>query len=105
MRPIKFRGRDVHTGKYRYGDITQTAIGILMDDGYEVASDSIAQLVGYDKNGNEVYEGDTVIEEYLDGEVREHVARLESMTQVPETAQFYFFPFPAPFTTLKEPSP
>ena len=111
MRPIKFRGRDVTTGTVIYGNFVYDAVGkpfiVLYKSKHEfelahVDPDSVAQLVGYDGNGKEVYEGDTVIEEYTEGERKEHIARLESMTQVPETAQFFFFPFPAPFTTLKE---
>ena len=107
MRPIKFRGR-TQNGNLIYGDLIHFRGHISIHENgsgiYHIDSDSIAQLVGYDKNGNEVYEGDVVIEECVDGEIREHIARLESMTQVPETAQFYFFPYPAPFTTLKEQS-
>ena len=105
MRPIKFRGR-TQNGNLIYGDLIHFRGYISIHENgsgiYHIAPDSVAQLVGYDANGKEVYEGDTVIEEYLEGERQEHIARLESMTQVPETAQFYFFPFPAPFTTLKE---
>lgn len=110
MREIKFRGRDVHTGEYVYAELGQISEEInpgylsfiTDDDMYTVETDSIAQLVGYDANGNEVYEGDTVIEEYVSGKRQENIAHLVSMTQVPETAEFFFFPFPAPFTTLKE---
>ena len=110
MRPIKFRGRDIDSGEYVFAELGQVSEEInpgylsfiTEGDVYTVDSDSVVQLVGYDANGKEVYEGDTVIEEYVEGKRQEHIARLESMTQVPETAQFYFFPFPAPFTTFKE---
>ena len=105
MRPIKFRGRRIDNGEYVYGDLLTggNEFAIINDTlRAMVDPDTVAQLVGYDKDGKEVYEGDAVIEEYVEGESKEHVARLESMTQVPETALFYFFPFPAPFTTLKE---
>lgn len=65
-RPIKFRGRDIR-GRTLFGDIRHNNGGCFMFDGdfwYEVDSDSIAQLVGYDKDGKEIYEGDTVIDEY-----------------------------------------
>lgn len=63
MRPIKFRGRDVHTGELIYSDggVYYSAVGVLTNDGREVEPDSVAQLVGYDANGREVYEGDTLI--------------------------------------------
>ena len=106
MRPIKFRGCFPGGGMTAYGDLIHTKRGVFIftESGGRmvVEPDSVAQLVGYDKNGKEVYEGDTVIDEYVEGKSCEHVARLEPMTQVPETAEFYFFPYPAPFTTLKE---
>ena len=72
--PIKFRGID-EDGKYVYGDyITRengcairftekkTLIKIYV---YEVTvkPETVAQLVGYDADGNEVYEGDELLEE------------------------------------------
>ena len=66
MRHIKFRGRDVE-GKMRFGHYVE-------DKGYpyiveshcwhEVATDSVAQFVSYDKNCKEVYEGDVLVDEY-----------------------------------------
>lgn len=71
--PIKFRGVDVETGDYRYGDLLTTSHGTFCiswfaDDGsgrkyFKVFADSVAQLVGYDADGREVYEGDDL---YLD---------------------------------------
>lgn len=65
MRTIKFRGRDVYD-KLHFGDLWQRGDGTLIFDWeaslwFRVHKDSIAQLVGFDKNGHEVYEGDTVI--------------------------------------------
>lgn len=72
MRQIKFRGIDIETGAIRYGYL------VVYDDtghshwlhptggerNYPVKPDSIAQLVGYDKDGKEVYEGDILAREF-----------------------------------------
>ena len=58
--PIKFRGRGLD-GKMRFGHyVTLDDYPFIKQDGcyYEVYPDSVAQLVGYDSAGNEVYEGD-----------------------------------------------
>ena len=63
MRPIKFRGRDYFTGEWHYGFYLEDEDGVNIFENkcaYLVGPDSVAQLVGYDKDGNEVYEGDTV---------------------------------------------
>lgn len=69
--PIKFRAIEFQTGKTVYGinlththeqedEETVTWIGDI-DNGYHIVDEnSITQLVGYDKNGNEVYEGDKI---------------------------------------------
>ena len=67
MRPIKFRGRDAY-GKLHYGDLWQRTDGMILFDHDEtvwqrVHPESVAQLVGYDRDGREVYEGDTVVGE------------------------------------------
>ena len=74
MRPIKFRGRVIDSDKRDGGRIV---FGSLVDHGeskhcprywiyplegdrnFPVDPDAVAQLVGYDANGNEIYEGDT----------------------------------------------
>ena len=89
-RPIKFRGVSLDTGEFIYGDLR--IIGIRPhifkeaqcyydEELIEVDEDSVAQLVGYDANGNEVYEGDKVVSEYVD----EIVARL--MDNLPPKAK------------------
>ncbi len=62
-RPIKFRGRDMN-GEMRFGFYAEGGDYpyIIADYAwFEVDPDSVAQLVGYDKNGNEVYEGDKIL--------------------------------------------
>lgn len=72
-RPIKFRGRDIDTGEIIYGDFRKIGIHAHIfkeadcyyeEELIEVVPDSVAQLVGYDANGDEVYEGDIVIDKF-----------------------------------------
>ena len=70
MRTIKFRGRDIDTGKFVSAELGQVSAEIndeyltfITDDVHLVDADSIAQLVGFDLAGNEVYEGDFLIDE------------------------------------------
>ena len=65
-RPIKFRGRTLD-GRIVFGDFVHyvpmsSFPGIVNEDGFvtEVDPDSVAQFLGYDINGLEVYEGDTL---------------------------------------------
>lgn len=65
MKTIKFRGRDAY-GKLHYGDLWQRTDGMILFDHDEtvwqrVHPESVAQLVGFDSDGNEVYEGDTLV--------------------------------------------
>lgn len=67
MREIKFRGTDVYTGEKRYGFYLEDEDGANILDiknisrAYLVDRDSVVQLVGHDKNGAEVYEGDELV--------------------------------------------
>lgn len=78
MRQIKFRGRVPDTdciklerGTIRYGALMTFAEGIAgythwIIEGYRnypVAPETVAQLVGYDSDGAEVYEGDIVADQ------------------------------------------
>lgn len=73
-RPIKFRGRvpdsdKLDGGKIVFGSLVDYGDGMYRfwinpiggDRNFPVEENSIAQLVGYDKDGNEVYEGDTLV--------------------------------------------
>jgi len=64
--PIKFRGKRVKDGKTVYGwayksECPMSSFPAIIDynDKYNaIYPESVAQLVGYDADGNEVYEGD-----------------------------------------------
>lgn len=60
-RTIKFRGKRVDTGEFVYGDLAHN-FGEMFVGNRKVDPDSVAQLVGYDKDGREVYETDYIIE-------------------------------------------
>lgn len=66
---IKFRGRGLKDKKLYYGSYVHTMPqssfpAIIDNDGFyiEVDPESIAQLVGYDSDDNEIYEDDELID-------------------------------------------
>lgn len=65
MRKIKFRGIN-KCGEYVYGDLlhkkSRTYIAVTHYLKYKVDSSSVAQFIGEDSNGAEVYEGDLIID-------------------------------------------
>ena len=70
MRPIKFRGKDVNAGDYVYGEYITMGAPYLhyVDDNddhfnIEVEPESVAQLIGYDADDNEVYDDDVLVDE------------------------------------------
>lgn len=68
MREIKFRGRDIESGKYVCGDLDTApnmwTIWKIFDgnclDVWRVRPESVRQLVARTKRGREIYEGDKV---------------------------------------------
>lgn len=74
MRPIKFRGQQPVTGKIVYGDLLHLDGDLWIKrcedslaaererDYFGVMPESVAQLIGYDADGKEIYEGDKVID-------------------------------------------
>ena len=80
-RPIKFRGRatTLEVGKMVYGDLIQSGGEASIFDGthrFYVDPNTVAQLVGYDKDGREIYEGDKVVSEYGDSVIARLVDNL-----------------------------
>lgn len=75
MKKIKFRGKDIQTGKFIYGDLIHSHSekgGVLISEERPistparwVAPDSVAQFVGYDADGKEIYEGDVCVSKYV----------------------------------------
>lgn len=58
--PIKFRGKSVIGEVYGYFAKREGKAYIINDIGtwVSVDEDSVVQLIGYDADGNEIYEGD-----------------------------------------------
>ena len=74
MRTIKFRGVKVSDGEYVYGDLSHDRGHIFIND-KRVKPESVAQLIGYDSNDEEVYEGDTLSN--IHGHADFHITRRE----------------------------
>lgn len=100
MRVIKFRGRGIDGGMY-YGDLYRTkrevGIHVIGDGTFEVDPETVAQLVGFDKDGKEVYEGDTLI----DSEGYEYLVSLQGMVLLqPLKKDGYVAHLPADLRTM-----
>lgn len=83
MKRIRFRGRDIETGEYVYAELGQVSAEInpeyltfITDDIHTVDTESVAQLIGIDADGKEIYEGDYV-EVVHDGKQYVYQAHLE----------------------------
>ena len=84
MRQIKFRGR-TRNGNFVYGDLIQSWNEASIFDGERrcrVLDDSVAQFVGCDKTGVEVYEGDTLVDELENEFVAEIYMRPEQVARL-----------------------
>lgn len=112
MRPIKFRGvtskqRIVFGYPFQYRGQKTWRILDEHAEQWKIKPESLAQLVGYDKNEKEVYEGDTLIDD--DG--AEFVASLQGVVRwetddMPDHLKTVPFDFAQQHTplTLKEKS-
>ena len=70
--PIKFRAKETIKGEYVYGDLihcgddvcirehTTVDLFLTHEGDTKVDPDSVAQLLGYDVDGAEIYEGDEI---------------------------------------------
>lgn len=78
MKKIKFRGKEIKSNKYVYGFFIRCIDDcvIVTSEGLKtVYPDSVAQFVGYDKNGNEFYEDDEVRIYDLDGSSKNYTGK------------------------------
>lgn len=60
MKKIKFRGKSLDNGKMFYGYLWHSETFGATVNGVVVDPESVAQLIGYDKNGKEIYSDDEV---------------------------------------------
>ena len=92
MREIKFRGKTLGDELF-FGDLIQSNGEPSIFDGTHrkyVKPESVAQLVGYDADNAEVYEGDVLIDE--DG--HEYIATLDSMLLWTKDPQLKYWHLP-----------
>ena len=75
MREIKFRGLNTADGSEGMTTFTLGELLATSEDYDLVDPDTVQQLVGYDQDGKEVYEGDVLLSNYPDND-KEYVARL-----------------------------
>ena len=64
MRAYKFRGKRFDNGELIYGDLSVSSRPAIGNgkEWFLVEPESVAQFVGFDTDGNEIYEGDVMVQ-------------------------------------------
>lgn len=102
MKTYKFRGKEIESNNYVYGFFIRClddCIIVAAEGLKTVYPDSVAQFIGTDKNGNEVYEGDKFTDKY--GHILTARLRSEGVCK-DEHIRFDWMPDNCDFMLVKE---